>query len=135
MILRNFKFEDLDEIIKVNDESRLNPLSRIIWTFISVSTHILVVEVEKEIAGFMVFGYENWSTLHLYHMATRKGHERKGIASMLISQLDHKKACSLITVASNHIAIRLYEKNGFRISKHFVKQNASMVLLRREANA
>jgi ribosomal protein S18 acetylase RimI-like enzyme len=84
-------------------------------------------------------------SLYIDALAVRQQYRRSGVASGLLSRAEHKAmkagkgSTSLIALADNHPALKLYEKSGFKRVKHIAIEHHKLIphhggayLMRRE---
>jgi len=111
--------EDLDEIVKIENESHLTP-----WTkknFIdsnNVNNLFKVLKNENDIIGYYIALFAE-DECQLLNITVRLELQKKGFGQLMLKNLftDCRKK-NIINVflevrKSNNAAIRLYEKNGF----------------------
>ena len=114
-----FTKEDLDEIVKIENESHLTP-----WTkknFIdsnNVNNLFKVLKNENDIIGYYIALFAE-DECQLLNITVRLELQKKGFGQLMLKNLftDCRKK-NIINVflevrKSNNAAIRLYEKNGF----------------------
>ena len=111
--------EDLDEIVKIENESHLTP-----WTkknFIdsnNANNLFKVLKNENDIIGYYIALFVE-DECQLLNITVRLGLQKKGFGQLMIKNLftDCRKRNAinifLEVRKSNNAAIRLYEKNGF----------------------
>jgi len=84
----------------------------------------LVAEVGEEIAGFVIGSVQHHNsraTGHVLSLDVSGGYRRKGIGLALLCELekilaeDRVEACFLEARADNAAALRLYQKQGFKV--------------------
>ena len=111
--------EDLDEIVKIENESHLTP-----WTkknFIdsnNANNLFKVLKNENDIIGYYIALFVE-DECQLLNITVRLGLQKKGFGQLMLKNLftDCRKRNAinifLEVRKSNNAAIRLYEKNGF----------------------
>jgi len=112
MRFRKFQLSDLKDVINIEREAFPEPLSEIAIVFLSETCRILVA-FKKKILGYLILGYEDRKTLHIYRIAISKNVRGEGIGRKFLSKYIRKK-CRVIVRASNKNAIKFYEKYGFK---------------------
>lgn len=111
--------EDLDEIVKIENESHLTP-----WTkknFIdsnNANNLFKVLKNENDIIGYYIALFVE-DECQLLNITVRLGLQKKGFGQLMLKNLftdcRKKNAINIFLEVrkSNNAAIRLYEKNGF----------------------
>jgi len=125
-MIRDFKIEDLDEIIKIENECFTYPWDKKIYEneIISIFSKIFVLEVEGEVAGMLVI-HESLDFIDLYNIAVKKKYQHMGYGQQLMNKMFSEakgKDIFLECNSNNEIAHKLYLKNGFkdnRIRKNY----------------
>ncbi len=125
--LREFRPEDLDRVIHINETCLPENYSRGFYMAIhkSYPDLFLVAERGGEIVGYIMCRIEGffWQKKkgHVISIAVLPEHRRRGIATALmeeaLSRMTNRygaSECYLEVRVSNTPAIRLYEKLGFR---------------------
>ena len=133
--LRLFKPSDLHNVIQINHECLpenyssqffLNLYKRFPSTFIiaEIDNNIvgyIMCRIETGIPSFKLLGIRKKG--HIISIAVLPSQHRKGIGQTLISKAIqgminyNAKECYLEVRVSNHSAIRLYQKLGFKIAR------------------
>jgi ribosomal protein S18 acetylase RimI-like enzyme len=78
----------------------------------------LVAEEDNQLVGVVFAGFDGRRGM-IYHLAIDHSYRRKGIARMMMAELERRLAAKgcirsyLLIVKENHEAIRFYEDNGW----------------------
>lgn len=115
------KLEDLDEVIRIENESFNQPWSKVSFAYElkSRTSHPLVVKMDGKVVGYSVAWFVA-DEVHFGNIASNKKYRRMGLAHRLLArtiQVAKEKRCTKITLevrVSNSYAISLYKKFGFK---------------------
>lgn len=128
MIIRKTTFEDLPVIAEIEKECFSVPWSihSLESCFSSCTALFFTAECDGEIAGYITAN-NVLGEIEIYNIAVEKKFRRKGIASLLLSELEKEgyESISLEVRKSNFAALELYKKCGFEqvgTRKDFYKQ-------------
>jgi ribosomal-protein-alanine N-acetyltransferase len=118
--IRRLTYPDLPQVIAIERRAFPTPWSLAMFVLeLSKSSGTCLAAVEEgRLVGYLICSrYE--TVWHVMNVAVDPGHRRKGVASALIralySRVDDDGARYTLEVRrSNHGAIRLYEREGFR---------------------
>jgi len=117
--IREMSFEDLDAVLKIEEECFKVPWTRNMFLGImsTPNSRSIVYEIDKIIGYGIAILHKD--TVHIANVAVRKEHRYQGIGSEILSYLLHfgvslgKKKAVLEVRPSNLPAISLYGKFGF----------------------
>lgn len=123
LILRKAKPQDLDSMLKIEQESfgidAFNK-SQIRYLVNRANSECLVCEIENKIVASMILlRRKNSSVLRLYSLVVSPGYRGLGIARVLLDNatkiaIDNNMNAIVLEVRIDNIpAIKLYEKNGY----------------------
>ncbi|RMF58310.1 MAG: ribosomal-protein-alanine N-acetyltransferase [Calditrichaeota bacterium] len=138
--IRPMREEDLDTVLGIEEKVFLEPWSRRSYMFEIYSNRYsipVVLEVDNQIIGHAVV----WRLFEEFHIATiaiAPEHQGKGWGKFLMNALlgmsDAAEYAILEVRKSNHRAIRLYEKLGFKVTgvRHRYYQNGEDALVMRK---
>ncbi|MBT7073965.1 MAG: GNAT family N-acetyltransferase [Anaerolineae bacterium] len=125
VILREMKKTDLPEVVEVDTNAFMpiwqNPLP-ILEEVYAKAVSATVAETADGIVGYQISTYSPFGA-HLARLAVRSEMQRKGIASLLISDLIGKlltkkiARLSVNTQSKNERSLALYMKNGFEFTE------------------
>tara|TARA_B100000902_G_scaffold336528_1_gene336852 strand:- start:1484 stop:1933 length:450 start_codon:yes stop_codon:yes gene_type:complete len=114
-----FTKEDLDEIVKIENESHLTPWTKKNFIDSNDANNLFkVLKNENDIIGYYIALFVE-DECQLLNITVRLGLQKKGFGQLMIKNLftDCRKRNAinifLEVRKSNNAAIRLYEKNGF----------------------
>ncbi|HVR04539.1 MAG TPA: ribosomal protein S18-alanine N-acetyltransferase [Solirubrobacteraceae bacterium] len=118
--VRRLTYPDLPQVIAIERRAFPTPWSLAMFVLeLSKSSGICLAAVEDgRLVGYLICSrYE--TVWHVMNVAVDPGHRREGVASALIGELyarvnDDGARYTLEVRRSNHGAIRLYEREGFR---------------------
>ena len=100
-----FFFDDWKKIYRMND------------------TQTLIVKKENWIIGQLSLNLEIKNEVHMFHLIIDPKFQRKGLAKELINEAEKvalnikKRTIALNVLKSNHRAISLYEKLGYKLNR------------------
>lgn len=121
--IRNFKFSDLSQIIKLERECFKDPYNRFVFLILYklFPKGFLVAEIEDKIVGYISL-IKFRSKASLVSVAVSKSFRRRGIGERLVREAIDRvkgniKVVELEVRVSNKEAISLYEKLGFKVVK------------------
>lgn len=128
VVIRKAEARDLAEFEKIEKECFSIPwsLDSFKSAFSSRLSKFLAAECGGEIAGYITAN-NVLGEIEIYNIAVEKKFRRKGIASLLLSELEKEgyESISLEVRKSNFAALELYKKCGFErvgTRKDFYKQ-------------
>jgi len=114
-----FTKEDLDEIVKIENESHLTPWTKKNFIDSNDANNLFkVLKNENDIIGYYIALFVE-DECQLLNITVRLGLQKKGFGQLMIKNLftdcRKKNAINIFLEVrkSNNAAIRLYEKNGF----------------------
>ncbi len=114
-----FTKEDLDEIVKIENESHLTPWTKKNFIDSNDANNLFkVLKNENDIIGYYIALFVE-DECQLLNITVRLGLQKKGFGQLMLKNLftDCRKRNAinifLEVRKSNNAAIRLYEKNGF----------------------
>ncbi len=122
--IRRLAYSDLPQVIGVERRAFPTPWSLAMFVLeLSKSSGICLAAVlgtehERRLVGYLICSrYE--TVWHVMNVAVAPEHRREGVASALLSELyarvgDEQARYTLEVRRSNDVAIRLYEREGFR---------------------
>jgi ribosomal-protein-alanine N-acetyltransferase len=117
--VRRLAYSDLPAVVSIERRSFPAPwsLAMFVLELSKPSGICLAATQDEELAGYLICSrYDRvW---HLMNVAVAPGHRRRGIATRLISRLfeegEGRLPFTLEVRVSNHEAIAMYERLGFR---------------------
>lgn len=121
MAIRNFDYEDLEEVARIADESLQENYSIDFFLYLwQINPDgFLVAEKEGEIVGFIVSVKEGKEKLRILMLAVDKKFRRRGIGKSLLRELLIKypevRKVVLEVRSDNREAINFYMKQKFKI--------------------
>lgn len=127
IVTRKAGIDDLEALYKIELECfGHEAFAKSLFAYFLTSSDFvnLVAEVGEEIAGFVISSvqhYSNQAIGHVLSLDVSGGHRRRGIGLALFCELerilveDGVKACYLEVRADNAAALRLYQKQGFKV--------------------
>lgn len=114
-----FTKEDLDEIVKIENESHLTPWTKKNFIDSNDANNLFkVLKNENDIIGYYIALFVE-DECQLLNITVRLGLQKKGFGQLMLKNLftdcRKKNAINIFLEVrkSNNAAIRLYEKNGF----------------------
>lgn len=121
MLIRPMKEEDLDKVVKIEQEIFSQPWSKqgFIDALQNENTLYLVAEEDNEILGYLGL-WQSLEEADITNIAVKENARRQGVAGRLLREaqkLGAERGISALTLevrVSNEAAIRLYEKHGFQ---------------------
>jgi ribosomal-protein-alanine N-acetyltransferase len=142
-IIRNFKPEDLDQVLQITFESfpeRYNP-NVFINIYQAFPEGFLVAEkIPNAIVGFLLGVKTSWGAAKILLIAVKSEYRRKGIGSKLLRRFlremvfNNIKKIELEVRVDNKIAVNFYRKHGFEIIDvipNFYRDKKDAYVLRR----
>jgi|Deesub1362A_J573_1020465.scaffolds.fasta_scaffold03504_5 ribosomal-protein-alanine N-acetyltransferase len=123
MVIRKFKYEDLDEVARIAATSLQEEYTIDFFLYLwQINPNgFLVAEKNGRIAGFIVAVQPSLNELRILMLAVDKEFRRQKIGSTLLRELlfrfpDTRRVYLEVRI-DNKEAIKFYEKNGFVIKK------------------
>jgi ribosomal-protein-alanine N-acetyltransferase len=139
--VRIMKFDDLERVMEIENESFSDPWSRKSYEFEVAGNRFsipIVLEVNNEIIGHAVV-WKIFEELHIATIAIVPEYRGQGWGEFLLSSLMEMAAgaeFALLEVRpSNTGAIRLYEKFGFEkvgMRRHYYRNGEDALIMRKE---
>lgn len=122
MILREMKPEDLDEVLKIEEESFKDPWTKNMFSglFSSPQYKSFVYEAKGQIAGYTSVIATSYA-FEIMNLAVKKDCRRQGIARVLLGKIlataiDVNADEVLLEVRRSNLSARkLYENYGFKV--------------------
>ncbi len=127
IVTRKARIDDLEALYKIELECfGHEAFAKSLFAYFLTSSDFvnLIVEVGEEIAGFVISSVQhcdNQAIGHVLSLDVSGGHRRRGIGLQLLCELerilveDGVEACYLEARADNAAALRLYQKQGFKL--------------------
>jgi len=121
MAIRNFEYEDLEEVAKIADESLQEDYSIDFFLYLwQINPDgFLVAEKDGKVVGFIVSIKEGKEKLRILMLAVDKKFRRMGIGKSLLRELLIKypeaRKIVLEVRSDNREAINFYRKQNFKI--------------------
>ncbi|HEC76912.1 MAG TPA: N-acetyltransferase [Thermoplasmatales archaeon] len=121
MAIRNFEYEDLEEVAKIADESLQENYSIdfLLYLWQINPEGFMVAERDGKVVGFIVSIKEGKEKLRILMLAVDKKFRRKGIGKSLLRELLIKypetRKVVLEVRSDNKEAINFYKKQKFKI--------------------
>jgi ribosomal-protein-alanine N-acetyltransferase len=135
--VRRLVYADLPQVIAIERRAFPTPWSLAMFVLeLSKPAGIcLAATLEGRLAGYLVCSrYE--TVWHVMNVSVDPDHWRKGVAGAMLSDLydrvGHDARLTLEVRRSNHVAIRLYERDGFRAAgtrRHYYQDNGEDALI------
>jgi ribosomal-protein-alanine N-acetyltransferase len=120
--IRALAYSDLPAVIEIERRAYPTPWSLAMFVLeLSKQTSLcLAASVAQQLAGYVICARYDLD-LHVMNIAVDPDHRRQGIASALLAELyrradDTHARFTLEVRESNRDAIKLYERDGFRIA-------------------
>jgi ribosomal-protein-alanine N-acetyltransferase len=123
VLIRPMRREDLDGVMEIETAAYRAPWSREVFLE-EMHRAWAHLDVLRESAGGPLLGFVNYwivgDEVHVLNVATHPGHRRRGLARSLLRHVDRvarAEGCRYVTLEvrrSNHGAIRLYRRHGYR---------------------
>jgi ribosomal-protein-alanine N-acetyltransferase len=125
MQIRPLLYPDLPQVMAIERRVYPTPWSLAMFVLeLSKQSGICLAAVERsadrspEMAGYLICSRYD-SIWHVMNVAVDLDHQRRGLASAMLGELyaraqDEEARFTLEVRRSNHVAIRLYEREGFR---------------------
>ena len=118
--IRPFVYADLPQVIGIERRAFPTPwsLAMFVLELSKPSGVCLAAEIDGRLVGYLICSrYE--TVWHVMNVAVDPVHQRRGVASALLGELygrvdDGTARFTLEVRESNTVAIRLYERDGFR---------------------
>ena len=118
--VRELAYADLPRVIAIERRAFPTPWSLAMFVLeLSKSTGICLAAVDgRRLVGYMICSRYD-TVWHVMNVAVDIDHQHKGVASALLAELfarvgDAEARYTLEVRRSNHVAIHLYEREGFR---------------------
>jgi len=144
VVTRPYRGEDFSQVVEialdllVEDRERVESTIRMASR--SDSFQLFVAEADGMVVGFLMLELKGWNKdlAHIYWIAVRWEHERKGHGSLLIKEMENwakEKGVRKVYVATdsdNKIAIPFYIKNGYKpegVLKDYAKDGEDVLFL------
>ena len=136
--IRRLLYTDLPQVISI--ERRVFPtpwsLAMFVLELSKASGICLAAFVEQELVGYLICARYD-TVWHLMNVAIDIDHQRTGVASALLAELyarveDDEARFTLEVRRSNVVAIRLYEREGFRaagVRRRYYQDNGEDALV------
>jgi ribosomal-protein-alanine N-acetyltransferase len=136
--IRRLVYADLPQVIAVERRAFPTPwsLAMFVLELSKPSGRCLAATRDGQLVGYLICSrYE--TVWHVMNLAVDPDHHREGIASILLSTLyqrvdDDRARFTLEVRRSNHGAIRLYERDGFRaagLRRRYYQDNGEDALI------
>ncbi len=118
--IRRLSYQDLPQVTAI--ERRVFPtpwsLAMFVLELSKPSGICLAAVAEERLVGYLICSRYD-TVWHVMNVAVDSEHQRKGLASALLAELyrlvdDSNARFTLEVRPSNHVAIHLYEREGFR---------------------
>ena len=127
MHIRRMTLEDLNDVAELEQQIFVDPWSRKSFEFEVSNNQFsfpLILEDQNKIVGYAVI-WRIYEEFHIANLAILPEHQGKKFGKFFLQQIlkntDECKYAILEVRESNHKAIKLYEKFGFRVIMKRVK--------------
>lgn len=138
MLIREMQKEDLEQILKIEHDSFVEPWSQASFEA-ELEKHyalLLVAALSNEIIGYAV-AWKIANELHIANLAVKAVYQRQGIATRFLNEMENRMPklewMELEVRQSNLAAINLYEKMGFfkigTRKNYYQKENEDAILM------
>jgi len=133
--VRKFEVNDLKNVRLIEAKSFPEPLSEIAFLFLSEACDFYVASLKEMIIGYIIVGYEDNETLHIFHIAASENWRRKKVATELVrvalDKLTHKR-CRTLVREKNTTARQFWRALGFEeeaiLKNHFPRGENGIIL-------
>jgi ribosomal-protein-alanine N-acetyltransferase len=136
--IRRLQYTDLPAVIAIERRVFPTPWSLAMFVLeLSKQTGVCLAAIaERRLVGYLICARYD-TVWHLMNLAIDPAHQRAGWATALLSELyrrvgDEQARFTLEVRRSNVIAIRLYEREGFRaagVRRHYYQDNGEDALV------
>ena len=119
IIIRDARLEDMDEIVKIEEESFDDPYSKELFIRLLLSGTIFLVAENNEVKGYII-GEAIGTRGHVISIAVKRKFRRQGVGRQLMEKLEEillrvgVKKVRLEVAIENKTAVNFYRKLGYR---------------------